>query len=76
MALHIDIIDLIFENGIAPILFLGAKGLLGLPMEIHLAAIFFGGSMDILIHSVNPYSTIQDLFISVKSRLANPKYFK
>lgn len=57
MALHLDIIDLICENGIAPILFLGAKGLLGLPMEIHLATIFFGGSMDILIHSVNPYSS-------------------
>jgi len=57
MALHIGVIDLVIENGVAPILYLGARALLGLPMQVHVAAIFFGGSMDILIHSINPYSS-------------------
>jgi len=57
MALHIGVIDLVIENGVAPILYLAARAALGLPMQVHIAAIFFGGSMDILIHSVNPYSS-------------------
>jgi len=57
MALHIGVIDLVIENGIAPILYLGARCIIGLPMQVHVAAIFFGGSMDILIHSINPYSS-------------------
>lgn len=57
MALHIGVVDLIIENGVAPILYLVARAALGLPMQVHIGAIFFGGSMDILIHSINPYSS-------------------
>lgn len=56
LALHIDALDLVFENTCGILVYLGVLYMLGLQVRAHYALIYIGGFMDVHLHSVNPYS--------------------
>jgi len=55
---RIDRIDIILENGIGTILLMIIQYLIYGKVEISMAAIFFVGYHDIVIHYVNPYTNV------------------
>lgn len=56
MAYHIDFLDLVIENICAPFILELILYLLGQPVKIHAAATLIASNLDVVIHSINPYT--------------------
>lgn len=56
MAFHIDILDLFIENTLGPTIYLAFLWLIGQEPKIHVIAVLMASIMDVLVHSINPYS--------------------
>jgi sterol desaturase/sphingolipid hydroxylase (fatty acid hydroxylase superfamily) len=56
MAYHIDVLDLVIENICAPMIYLLILKVMGWPVRVHLCAFVLSTYLDVMIHSINPYT--------------------
>jgi len=56
MAFHIDLMDLFIENTGGPAIYLAGLWLCGQQPRIHVIAVLISSVMDVMVHSVNPYT--------------------
>lgn len=55
-AFYFDVLDLILEDGIGPMIVCLMKGLFGAPMSVHYMAYYFCVLCDQTVHSLDPYT--------------------